>query len=135
MRIKGLDGREYPWTPTGRYGKRNPNASKHHIAARELLQAIFPSYTVVEEVHLPGAGQTLYCDFYVCRLNIVVEVQGEQHYEFVPMFHKDMEGFKRSLERDRNKKAWCELNQIHCIELPHWENLDEWKQRIINLHC
>ncbi len=132
MKIHGLDGRIYPWTPTGRYGKRNPNVSTHHVAARKLLQALFPSYTIVEEVSLPGAGQTLYGDFYVCRLNILIEVQGKQHYVFVPHFHKDMEGFKQSLARDKNKKEWCELNQINYIELPHWENIDEWKRRIID---
>ena len=43
-----------------------------------------------------------------------------------------MDGFKRSLARDKDKKEWCALNQINYIELPHWEKLDEWKTRIIN---
>ncbi len=131
MKIMGLDEREYTWKPTGRYGKRNPKASQPHISARTLLNSLFPAYTILEEVHLPGAGYNLYIDFYIPQLSMGLEVQGRQHYEFTQHFHKDQAGFERSIHRDSTKAEWCELNQITYIVLPHWEDLDEWKSRII----
>ena len=40
-----------------------------------------------------------------------------------------MEFFKAQA-RDRDKKHWCELNEISLIELFHDESIEQWREKI-----
>jgi hypothetical protein len=43
-----------------------------------------------------------------------------------------MLSFLKSQKRDREKQEWCEINNIVCVVLPHFENDQEWIERIKN---
>lgn len=50
-------------------------------------------------------------DFYLPKLGVLIEVQGEQHLNEVKFFHKNgHESFEERLEKDRIKKEFAETN-------------------------
>jgi very-short-patch-repair endonuclease len=71
------------------YPMRNEAASKSKLqfTCGQLLRQKFPLSTILEEVHFPKHGFIL--DFYLPKEAIVVEVNGKQHDEYVPFFHKN----------------------------------------------
>lgn len=62
-------------------------------------------------------------DFYVYVQGgpVIVEVQGEQHYQFVSRFYKSRKDFIAARERDRRKISYCLANQIPIYIIPYWE--------------
>ena len=53
-------------------------------------------------------------DFYLPDYNIGVECQGIQHFESVEYFGGN-KGFKKTLERDKRKKALCEKHDVKLL--------------------
>ena len=137
MKAKGINGREYTWNliKYDVFYDDNRKRSKYHIRARNLLKEIYNSYRILEEVKLPGSTSlnrksVLYLDFYIPSIKLAIEVHGEQHYGFNPFFHKNKADFLKSVARDEDKIAWCDLNDIKLITLKYSESEDEWRQRI-----
>ena len=120
--------------PISKKTKKKDKCSSGHEKARNLLKKIFPLHFIVEELRLPGTKEglkkDLYADFFVFEINLVVEVHGQQHYEYTPFFHNTIQDFFESKKRDRRKKDWCELNNITYIELSDKEDVDEWERKI-----
>lgn len=59
-------------------------------------------------------------DFFVPSLNILIEVQGEQHYVFNKKFYKTRQDFLKAQERDRRKISYAlgKGYRLYCI--PYW---------------
>lgn len=131
MVVYNLDGELIKWNYSKYYSRKsNQNKSKWHLQARGLLKEIFPNSTIYEEVTLPTKPAT-YADFFVPNHTLIVEVNGEQHYEFNSHFHKDKMAFYRGLARDKMKREWCKINDFSIVELPYNE-VDEWTKMIKN---
>lgn len=132
MKVCGFDNRTYTWPPSGYVPLENETKprSNLHIRTRKILRDLYPTQRILEEVPLPSTG--LFADFVVSQLNIVVEVHGEQHYNFIPHFHGTKMNFIHARQNDSKKREWCELNNIRYIELPYNESDEQWRQRIIN---
>jgi hypothetical protein len=133
MKITGLDGREYSWNLI-KY-KAREKCSKLHARARLVLTNEFPYDTIYEELTLPGSKderqtKTLSADFCIPSRNLMVEVQGEQHYKFNPHFFDNKLAFFRAQARDRLKQEWCELNNFMLVQLPYNESDEQWLERI-----
>lgn len=132
MKVRGLDGREHTFPPQGHVP--NPDElrkrSEPHLKARAMLKSMYPTLRILEEVRIPGAQ--LFLDFYIPQKKIAVEVQGRQHYEFVPHFHEDIHAFRRSKMRDNTKRQWCEAHNIRLIEFPDTESESEWTERFFS---
>ena len=73
-----------------------------------------------------------YADFNIPSRKLVVEVHGRQHYEFNEFYHKTKRGYQKSRARDRDKIAWCQLNDIDIVILKYSETENEWTNRILN---
>lgn len=133
MQIVDLDGRTHNWSLTGYIAKgRVKNKSSLHLQARELIKDIFPTFQLLEEVPIPlRKSEILYLDFYLPLAKIGIEVHGEQHYKFIPFFHQTKLNFIRHKKRDREKKIWCENNEITLLELPY-NQTDKWEDIIRN---
>jgi len=98
------------------------------------LKEIFPYDRILEEVTLPGTKtgsrrSLLYADLYVPNRSLIVEVHGEQHFKFNSFFHKDKMAFFKAQARDKDKRAWCDLNDMTLIELNYNESEDEWRTK------
>ena len=131
MKVKGLDGREYSWSLGGH--QHTPNQarprSELHLTARTLLKELYISFPLLEEVYIPGPDK-MYLDFFIPNAKIGVEVHGEQHFKFVPYFHKTKAGWLYAQMRDRDKAEWCELNEIELIVFRFDSSEEDWRQQI-----
>lgn len=128
--VKGLDGREHKWT----LSSRKANSSKLQTRAVELVRDLFGNFKILEEVAIPGCGKKKqYADIFIPKLNMLIEVHGRQHTDFVHHFHRDILKFAHAKENDAKKKLWCEINDITYIELHYWESEDEWRQRLCDI--
>ena len=58
-------------------------------------------------------------DFYLPEKNICIEVDGEQHFKYIPHFHKSLSGFKKQQEHDRRKNSYCLANDIKLYRIPY----------------
>ena len=135
MRIVDLDNEYHDWKIAGHIPKKNAarGRSEYHLRARDLLKKTFPTCQILEEVSIPvRKGQVLYLDFFLPLHNLCIEVHGEQHYKFIPVYHGSAFGFARAKKRDEEKVEWCEKNGIEVVQLPYNEDDDEWKRRIEN---
>ena len=91
--------------------------SKLAINIYESLKKLFPYYNISTEYYIKYKGHRLFFDFFIKELNILIEVQGRQHDEFVKHFHEDRDGFLRSKKRDNLKKEYCQSNNLVLVEI------------------
>jgi hypothetical protein len=104
--------------------------SAGHLKCRQLLRNMFPTLTIQEEVPINiRQGLTLYLDFYIPQKHLAIEVNGGQHDEYTPFFHKSKADFTKSRGNDRLKAEWCQLNNISLVVL---SDGDDWNERIAN---
>ena len=64
-------------------------------------------------------GQNLEFDCWNEEFGVAVEVQGEQHYKYIPYFHKNYEHFRNQQYRDELKRMMAKNNDIKLIEVPY----------------
>ena len=72
---------------------------KTKSASEDIIKNILTDLEIEFErdvalIHNPLNGNNLYYDFVIPELKIIIEVHGEQHYEFIPFFHGDEEQFQ-----------------------------------------
>lgn len=73
----------------------------------------------------PITGHCLELDCYNEKLKIALEYNGEQHYKYTPIFHKDdkyssgHEKFQSQVDRDEIKKVLCDRHGVALIIVPH----------------
>ena len=62
-------------------------------------------------------------DFYLSDYNIIIEVDGEQHFK--PIYGR--QSFLKGQEHDRRKNSYCLANNIPLYRIPYWDikNLKE----------
>ena len=60
-------------------------------------------------------------DFYIPSLNVVIEYDGEQHFQRVKKFQKTRGDFLRQQARDRKKNEFCLRRAIKLYRVPYWE--------------
>lgn len=75
-------------------------------------------------------GKTVYLDFYINTIKLVIEVHGAQHYKYNTLYHSNAQDFVNQRKRDADKREWSELNNFTYIELPYNEDDDKWLSRI-----
>ena len=131
MNIVGLDDREYSWNLSLYRNNQRATASAGHVKARTLLKELFPFDAVLEELTLPGLKPKLFADFFIASQMLMVEVNGRQHYEYVPFFHKTKHNYFKALRRDALKGEWCVKNHICLMSLNDEESVDEWRNQIL----
>jgi len=131
MKVTGLDNKVYHWSWVDCVPSEDDERprSSFHLRARRLLHNTFPCDRILEEVFLPGSGG-LYADFYVPAYSLLIEVHGQQHYEFTNFFHNHITKFYSAKKRDKAKKQWAEKNNIEYIEFPEYEDDNEWYRRL-----
>lgn len=56
-------------------------------------------------------------DFYLTDLNIIIEVDGEQHFK--PIYGR--QSFVKGQEHDRRKNSYCLAKGIQLYRIPYWD--------------
>jgi|TARA_B100000427_G_C15390721_1_gene543192 very-short-patch-repair endonuclease len=101
-----------------------PSRSKRQFAVKQFIKSKWKNQVVFEE--LPVAGTKMSLDFYNATKKIAIEVQGAQHTKYVPHFHNNQKiNFLHQLRRDKQKREFCEINNIKLIEIHDKDRLDE----------
>ena len=67
----------------------------------------------------PKTNHNLYIDIYYPELNLAIEVDGKQHYDFVPLFHNNIEDLHESQERDKIKAEFLKEHNIDLIRFKY----------------
>ena len=83
------------------------------------------------EKHFKELGRLSY-DFYLPQKNILIEYQGEQHYEPCNIFGGE-EKFKNQIKNDEIKKEFAQKNDIQLICIPYYHKniIEKYLQPII----
>lgn len=63
-------------------------------------------------------------DFYLPDMNLVIEYNGKQHYEFID-YYGDEEVFKTAQLRDKIKQEYCIKNNINYLVIRYDEDIEE----------
>lgn len=97
------------------------STSKLQRYVSQQLSVHFGQYTIRENTYptwlTAPEGERLELDFLIEELNIAIEVQGKQHYTYVPHFHGGYDGFLKRLEWDEVKRRKCQEMEIALIEI------------------
>lgn len=133
MKVKDLDNNSYNLKLIGYVvqGNDTRHRSQLHIRARRILKDMFPTMQILEEIPIKlRQNENGFLDFYINTIKTVVEVHGEQHYKFNPLFHTSSFDFINQQKKDRDKQTWCEINNLTYVELPYNEGEEEWEKRL-----
>ena len=81
----------------------------------------------------PVTGSNLEIDGYNEELKLGMEVQGKQHSEFVPYFHRKggAKEFEYQVKKDDYKAKKCKLEGIDLICIPHYISPDHLEKYIV----
>lgn len=95
--------------------------SKQHQEIMDKINRVYPHYKIKPEYHL---GQRLFLDIYIPTLSVGIEVNGIQHYEFVPFFHGHESKFEEYKFLDRKKALACMEQGIGLFVIRYDEDFD-----------
>ena len=99
-----------------------PSRSKFQTRVKKFLHPYWKNDIVFEEFRVVGSRLTL--DFYNANKKIAIEVQGAQHRRYTPFFHGGNKyNYINQLRRDQNKLKFCEINNIHLVEIYNLKEL------------
>lgn len=79
----------------------------------------------------PKTGAVLPYDFEIPRAKIVIEVQGNQHYHFVPHFHGSIENFEYEQWKDEYKREYAESKGYYVLYITYEDILSGEYENII----
>ena len=60
-------------------------------------------------------------DFFLPQYNLLIEVDGAQHYKFSKLVHKKRQDFLKAQERDRRKNSYALSHNIPLYRIPYFE--------------
>lgn len=98
------------------------NISQPQSKLRDIIKTIYPTYQIYEEYHL---GERLRLDLFIKDLGIAIEYHGEQHFKFIPFFHRTEREFEEAKQRDILKLEKCEELGICLISFLPTDSLEE----------
>lgn len=103
--------------------------SKLQEETRNRLRILFKGYDFSENyrpdwMRNPETGYPLEFDFWLSDAKIAIEVQGRQHYEYIPHFHGTIDNFNKQVQRDQFKRDFCQSANIHFYEISTKEDID-----------
>jgi hypothetical protein len=95
--------------------------SKLQRRMSDLLSTHFGGNTVRENLRpqwlIGPKGERLELDFFIEELAIAIEVQGQQHYSYTPLFHSSYEDFQNRQILDQAKRDTCKKLDVILIEV------------------
>lgn len=75
-------------------------------------------------------GGDLSYDFYIPSKNLLIECQGQQHYE--PFgFDKNRDKLNKQIEHDNRKRKYAQQNNISLIEIKYNENIKNIMEKLL----
>jgi len=111
--------------------------SKGEIECRRVLEHIFrkpfnKSRPDFLRNNVTGGKHNLELDCFNSQLRLAVEYNGQQHYKYVPYFHRNREAFYNQKYRDEIKKRTCKDYNITLIDVPYTIKHKDIKNYLVN---
>jgi len=108
--------------------------SKGELACKEAAQRIFrkkfikvrPDYLRNEET-----GHNLELDVFNEEIGLAIEYSGQQHYKYIPYFHKNYEAYLKQVKRDEMKERKCKEKGIKLIVVPYTVKIEDIEDFIL----
>lgn len=101
--------------------------SKLHDKTYEEIKREFPHYRILENRRpdwlLSSSGARLEIDLYIEQIDVAIEIQGQQHFEYTPHFHKTYKDFQDQKRRDEEKRAICKRAGVPLVEIACYMDL------------
>jgi hypothetical protein len=117
------------------YASKRKATREGHI--RRILENLF-EYRFIsirpEWLLNPKTNRRLEIDCYCRELNLAVEFQGEQHYKYIPYFHRTHQVFLDQQARDGLKRTMLKLKGINYLEIPFTVSDGQLEAYILQ-HC
>lgn len=75
---------------------------------------------VPEDLLVITNKRAVFVDYYIPRLNMIIEFDGQQHYDYNKYFHKECyQKFTDQVNRDNVVEEYCKLNSIKLLRIPY----------------
>lgn len=124
---KGEDSQNYDMFNNNKLGNMNymqhtEKDSRLELQAKFILEHVFKKPFVKvrpDFLHNDVTGYNLELDLYNPELNLAIEINGDQHYKFIPFFHRNKDAFTKQRYRDEMKKWKCKEAGITLISVPY----------------
>lgn len=114
------------------YGRSCPRCLTSHGEGEIRAFLLDKSFDFEEQKKFEGMKDRyhLKCDFYLPKINCVIEYNGRQHYEVVEVFGGEAE-FKKTVKRDKIKHDYCKSNGINFEVIRHDEEVSTRMDEIL----
>lgn len=96
---------------------------KNQLMMETLVRQLFPSHLVLTNTRSFLDGLELDC--FIPDLKLAFEYDGRQHFEHVPVCHRDDNSFEELRRRDREKDVLCRERGITLIRMRQVEPLNQ----------
>ena len=113
-----------------KYSNRSKIHKVHNCEKKQISsgEAIIKDYLTINKIHFRDEYSTLKCinpktnyqlpyDFELIDYKIIIEVQGEQHFEFSEYFHGTVENFEYQQYKDKIKKDYAISKGYEYLEI------------------
>ena len=70
-------------------------------------------------------GYPLRFDFWIPSRNLLIELDGRQHYKFIDGMHKNEDEFNIQIDNDERKMIYAKDNGLHLLRV-RYDKFDEW---------
>lgn len=104
------------------YMQHTDKDSRLELKAKFMLEHVFkrPFVKVRPDfLYNDVTGYNLELDLYNPELKLAIEINGDQHYKFIPFFHRNKDAFTKQRYRDEMKKWKCKEAGITLISVPY----------------
>jgi hypothetical protein len=116
--------------------QKPPKESKLEIATKASLERLLKKPFHKERPDFLRNPVTknfnLELDCFNPELKLGVEVNGIQHYKYVPYFHKNFDAFRNQQYRDELKRRMCKDEGVILIEVPYTVKIPDIDNFLIN---
>ena len=116
-------------------GKNQGGDSKGERECRRVLQKLLGKpFDKIRPKFLFNSitGDNLEFDMYDSQLQLAVEYNGRQHYEYTPFFQKTKDAFRNQQYRDKMKRDISKKLNIVLIEVPYTVKIRDIEEFLVN---
>jgi len=119
-----FNNKEYLYSPTEHLNGGNPKGALKGSRGEEKIKNILIKYDIDFKSEFTFENcrhiNKLPFDFYLNKLNILIEYDGEHHFKKIKYYHKD--NFSNTLRNDFIKNNYASENKIPLLRIPYTEN-------------